>query len=188
MTASAEDGSIVFATQFVVFRERITLLYSGNIMHFSSILVTTDFSDESRVAFELPAYESKMEGTKIHLMAVIEDDGPLVDALWDSTASEKIRSYRSELVERAEEKLKSEAAHYFHGQAVTVKVVLSKKSVAEEVTSYAREQGCDLIVLASHGRGAMAHLLLGSVASKTIQLADCPVLVVPRGGRARSGC
>jgi universal stress protein A len=42
----------------------------------------------------------------------------------------------------------------------------------------AQEQQCDLVVLGSHGRTALAHLLLGSVAEYVLRHARCPVLTV----------
>lgn len=47
-----------------------------------------------------------------------------------------------------------------------------------EIVRYAREQNIDLLVLGSHGRGPIAHLLLGSVAEKVVRHAPCPVLTV----------
>jgi len=47
-----------------------------------------------------------------------------------------------------------------------------------EVVRYAREQGIDLIVMGTHGRGAIAHMLLGSVAERVVRKAPCPVLTV----------
>jgi nucleotide-binding universal stress UspA family protein len=49
---------------------------------------------------------------------------------------------------------------------------------AEEIVNYAATNGIDLIVLGTHGRGGMAHLLLGSVAEKVVRTAPCPVLTV----------
>lgn len=49
---------------------------------------------------------------------------------------------------------------------------------AEVIVQYAREKGCGEIVLGARGLGSLASLLLGSVASRVIQLSDVPVLVV----------
>jgi len=49
---------------------------------------------------------------------------------------------------------------------------------AEIVAQYAREQRCDQIVMATHGRGRMTGLLLGSVATKVLNLVTVPVLLV----------
>ena len=47
-----------------------------------------------------------------------------------------------------------------------------------EIVRYAKENSTDLIVIGTHGRGAIAHMLLGSVVEKVVRKAPCPVLVV----------
>jgi universal stress protein A len=47
-----------------------------------------------------------------------------------------------------------------------------------EIIHYAREQNIDLLILGTHGRGPIAHMLLGSVAEKVVRKAPCPVLTV----------
>lgn len=51
-------------------------------------------------------------------------------------------------------------------------------SAAEIIVKLARELGCDIIFMGTHGRGALPAVVLGSVASKVLHLADCPVLLV----------
>ncbi len=51
-----------------------------------------------------------------------------------------------------------------------------------EIVRYAREHAIDLIVLATHGRSGLAHLLIGSVAESVVRSAPCPVLTVRPGG------
>jgi len=47
-----------------------------------------------------------------------------------------------------------------------------------EIVRAAKEHGCDLIVMGTHGRGGFRRLLLGSVAEKVVRAAECPVLTV----------
>jgi nucleotide-binding universal stress UspA family protein len=47
-----------------------------------------------------------------------------------------------------------------------------------EIIHYARDQSIDLIVLGTHGRSALAAMLLGTVAEKVVRKAPCPVLTV----------
>ena len=47
-----------------------------------------------------------------------------------------------------------------------------------EVVRYAKENDIGLIVMGTHGRGAIAHMLLGSVAERVVRKAPCPVLTV----------
>ena len=49
---------------------------------------------------------------------------------------------------------------------------------AEVIAKLAAEQGCDLIVMGTHGRGGIAGLVTGSVANRVLHLAGCPVLLV----------
>ena len=64
--------------------------------------------------------------------------------------------------------------------------VLAKGVVSEEVLRVARRLRCDLIVLATHGRTGLKHVLMGSVAENVVRRAPCPVLIVrPRGYKSR---
>ena len=55
---------------------------------------------------------------------------------------------------------------------------MTSNSPATEIVNYARRNGIDLIVMGTHGRGAIAHLLMGSVAERVVRTAPCPVLTV----------
>ena len=57
-------------------------------------------------------------------------------------------------------------------------VVFASNAPAMSIVSYAKETGADLIIMGTHGRGPVAHLLMGSVAERVVRLAPCPVLVV----------
>lgn len=57
-------------------------------------------------------------------------------------------------------------------------------AAGKEIVRLATEEGFDLIVMGTHGRGEVAHLLLGSVTEKVVRRAACPVLTV--GPRAET--
>jgi nucleotide-binding universal stress UspA family protein len=57
-------------------------------------------------------------------------------------------------------------------------VLVTSNSPALTITTYAQEHGVDLIIMGTHGRGAFAHLLMGSVAERVVRTAPCPVLTV----------
>ena len=58
------------------------------------------------------------------------------------------------------------------------KAVLTSSATAAAVVQYARDMTIDLIIIGTHGRGAVAHLLMGSVAERVVRTAPCPVLTV----------
>jgi nucleotide-binding universal stress UspA family protein len=56
--------------------------------------------------------------------------------------------------------------------------VLTASATAPAIVDFARQFTVDLIVMGTHGRGAVAHLLMGSVAERVVRAAPCPVLTV----------
>ena len=64
----------------------------------------------------------------------------------------------------------------FHGPLNFVASVLTHP--IDEIVTYAYETRTDLIVMGTHGRGGVAHLLMGSVSERVVQTAGCPVLTV----------
>jgi len=57
-------------------------------------------------------------------------------------------------------------------------VTLTSASPALAIVSYAKDIKADLMIVGTHGRGAMAHLIMGSVAERVVRTAPCPVLTV----------
>lgn len=51
-------------------------------------------------------------------------------------------------------------------------------SPKSEIIQYARKEKCDLIVMATHGRTGLGHVLMGSVAETVVRTAPCPVMTV----------
>ena len=54
------------------------------------------------------------------------------------------------------------------------RIVIASNAPALSIVNYAKETGTDLIVMGTHGRGAMAHLLMGSVAERVVRTAPVP--------------
>jgi len=148
-------------------------------MFSEKVLVTTDFSADSERAFERAAYLAKMDGSKVTLLTVVSDWEVPHNLYPYLAAPERIEEYRRYLAEEADRQLQKYKAK-FHGQEIETKVIASIKPVAQEITDYARNTGTNLIIMLSHGRGALGSLFLGSVLQAVLKLAPCPVLVVPK--------
>ena len=63
--------------------------------------------------------------------------------------------------------------------AVPVDAIMARGPAAQTIVETARGKAVDLIVMGTHGRTGLRHLLIGSVAERVIRLAPCPVMVVP---------
>ena len=80
--------------------------------------------------------------------------------------------------EKAETKKLNELLIQPSSSKVTVVREIRKGRPFIEIIKYAKEQSIDLIIMGSHGRNALSHLLIGSEAENTVRKAPCPVLVV----------
>lgn len=69
-------------------------------------------------------------------------------------------------------------------RGVNAKTVLGSGVPHEVIVETAKARKADLIVMATHGRGGLSHLLMGSVAEKVVRSATCPVLTI-RGGATK---
>jgi nucleotide-binding universal stress UspA family protein len=64
-----------------------------------------------------------------------------------------------------------------------VAVLRTSNTPAQSIVDYARSSAIDLIVMGTHGRGALAQMLLGSVADRVVRMSPCPVLLVRQADR-----
>ena len=140
------------------------------------ILVPTDFSTTSDAALEYAREVAGRFGATLHLLHVLQDPfvkGPLVSEAYLTDTP----GVRTTILDEAKARLthrlgppdnKAFAAHaevvFGHG--------------AETIVEYAADRDVDLIVMGTHGRTGMAHLLLGSIAERVVRTARCPVLTV----------
>jgi nucleotide-binding universal stress UspA family protein len=107
-----------------------------------------------------------------------EDDDlpPLASAFAGPLSGERLAEF-SEAGRRWAEKLEAWTAQGHPGGA-KVNTLLRVGTPYREIVTAAREEGADLVLMATHGRGEVHRLLVGSVADKVIRLAPCPVLTV----------
>ena len=145
------------------------------------ILCPLDFSKCSQIALKNAIELTKKVKGELHLFHAIlmyEDDSYKPD----DRLPENIMSYAL-MEEISNQKLKNIAAD--HANA-SFKVVTSSSrafSAAEEILNYAEDKKIDLIMMGTHGRTAISHLLLGSVAERVIRLAKCPVMTFRRDSK-----
>ena len=115
-------------------------------------------------------------GASLHVLHVLED---LAAHAWTTEVYvAALPGVHEEMERQAQERLEQVLTPEEQRAAYTAAIVLRSGSPFVEVVRYARDEGVDLIVLGTHGRGAIAHMLLGSVAERVVRKAHCPVMTV----------
>lgn len=139
------------------------------------ICVCTDFSEPALRAFDYGLTFARNFGAELHLVHVIEDIIPTVPEPGISLlpTQEIMTGLRQGSTEAMNKLLKSRDV-----AGVTVKEVIREGVPFREVEVYAKDQQIDLIIVGTHGRTGLTHLLLGSVAERVVRSAPCPVLTV----------
>jgi universal stress protein A len=139
------------------------------------MLVPTDFSPASDIAFNYAVDMAVRQGSTMHLLHVI-DDASFATAYPDGFYVE-LPGLRAQLTEDATRRLQEMATRCASADVLaTIDVAVGRP--ARVVTETAKAQGTDLIVMGTHGRSGFAHLVLGSVAESVVRTAPCAVLTV----------
>lgn len=149
-----------------------------------NILVATDFSDSSTVALDYGRALARVFGARLHLLHVVEVF--VVDSAAFGAAAAVLPSLQLELEKSAEETLKKLITAEDRGELKAVAALRSVDTPAHAIVAYARDEKIDMIIVGTHGRKGLSHVLLGSVAEKVVRLAPCPVLTVRQPAAAKS--
>ena len=142
------------------------------------LLVPVDFSDVTPRVLDCALALARALGARLTLLHVAPPDPAFIgydtgpDSVRDQVAHER----------RAEHRQLSTWQHVVAAEGVPGTALLMQGFPAEKILQEVSRLGVDLIVMGSHGRGALRHLLVGSVTDAVLREANCPVLVVPCTG------
>jgi nucleotide-binding universal stress UspA family protein len=140
------------------------------------ILIPLDGSPLAE-AILAPALEiGRLTPTLVTLLQVIEPD-MLVDALVRQSRPHDLHAESRQRHDQAQaylDRIARQLQH--HGLQATALVVVADHP-AEGILRVARQQAVELIAMATHGRGGLSDLIIGSVADKVLRTANCPMLV-----------
>ncbi|HEX5106855.1 MAG TPA: universal stress protein [Vicinamibacterales bacterium] len=151
------------------------------------ILVPTDFSETSDLALQYAKSLAEALGASLHVLHVFEDPYVIgtfspevygyVPEGWRETALQAAQDNLLKRFPESEQRRFSGSAQVVTGNAV------------KTILGYAEQEHIDLIVMGTHGRSGVAHLLIGSVAEKVVRAASCPVLTIrhPEAHEERAG-
>jgi nucleotide-binding universal stress UspA family protein len=143
------------------------------------ILVPTDFSETADYALAYAKDLAARLGASLHLVHVYSDPyaaAAYAPEVYASVPAEVRQRALEEVRERLLERLDASEECRFRGSRGVVRGL-----VAPQIVDYATSQNIDVIVMGTHGRRGVAHLLLGSVAEHVVRTAGCPVLTVRAG-------
>ncbi len=142
---------------------------------FTHILVAMDFSPPSDAALDYARALATRFDARLHLLHVVED--PMRAVYSAEVFVPEVEGLRDSALERATASLRERLGASDAG-AVHASVAALIGTPAYSIVEYAAAHDIDLIVMGTHGRGGMSHLLMGSVAERVVRSAACPVLTV----------
>ena len=144
---------------------------------YKKILFCTDFSENSDYAFQFALGIAKRDEGLLYILHVIPDNHyqKYAEAYMTMEDFEKHQKDIEEGVNNQYEE------HYVKKMENGTKFRIVTKSgrEAEEIIKFSKNEKVDLIVMGTHGRTGIEHVILGSVAEKVIQHSAFPVFVIP---------
>jgi nucleotide-binding universal stress UspA family protein len=153
------------------------------VIEIKSILAPTDFSSHSERAVRYACRLAERLGSTLHLLHVLSEIlpagpdpllMPVMPAQFYKENEDRARDTLGRLLDPA------------WGKPGSVVTAVRWGSPVESIVSYALEHRIDLIIIATHGRTGLSHVLLGSVAEHIVRESPCPVLTIRDDKRAQT--
>jgi len=141
------------------------------------VLVPTDFSEPSEVAVQYGKALAENFHASLHLLHVLDENALIYPWTSPEGTTLALGAARAELEQQARDRL-GRVLSDAEREKFSARIVSLVGSPFLEIVNYAKAQEIDLIVMGTHGRGPIAHMLMGSVAEKVVRKAPCPVLTV----------
>lgn len=139
---------------------------------YETILLPTDGSAGAVAATEHAVDLATAHGATLHVLYV-------VDVRMSPIGADASHADVMELVEASAERPTAAALDRAEAAGVEAVEAIRHGVPSQRIGEYADAEDADLIVMGTHGRTGVAHVLLGSVAERVVRTADTPVLTVP---------
>ena len=151
---------------------RVALQRGRAMPALKAILFPTDFSESAVYAWQYAITLAKEFKAVLYVLHVLE---------LPPAESFPSRAARERAVRELRRKGEARLATWVQGHGLKrsqLRPLTAWGTPTDEILATAKETRADLIVMATHGRTGLAHLLVGSVAEKVVRLSPCPVLTV----------
>ena len=145
-------------------------------MDFKTIVMTTDFSENADAALPYAVELAKKFGAKLHLVHVFEEPH-LYSGLAEGIVI-GVSDWIAEGHKACTKKLEAAADTLAAKEKLKVTAKALRGNPVTKVLEYADKQGAACIVIATHGRTGLSHVVHGSVAERIVRQSRCPVLSV----------
>jgi len=153
------------------------------IPQIKKILYATDLSKNSSFAFLYATDVARRHNAKIIILHAIEPVPAYAAAYTDITdevkrkqqeeTGEEIKNRLGQFCEKAEAQIGSPCVD------LVSKILVPRGHPPDEILNAADREGCDVIVLGTHGKGFLAHTFLGSVSNAVLHRTQKPVFIIP---------
>jgi nucleotide-binding universal stress UspA family protein len=153
------------------------------IPQIKKILYATDLSKNSSYAFLYAIDMAKKHNARIVILYAVEPI-PAYAEVYGTMTDESRKKQHEEIMESMKKQLqgfcrKAETQIGPPCVELVSKILVPLGHPPEEILNAANEEGCDVIVLGTHGKGFLAHTFLGSVSSAVLHRTRKPVFIIP---------
>jgi nucleotide-binding universal stress UspA family protein len=145
----------------------------------ANILVPVDFSDASGKLLSEAEDTARLRSASLLLLHVIEPVAETPVAGTDPALSPMMGLPDFDAEQRIAAERLGKIAGEIAARGIDCTAEVKFGLPAEEILGAAAQSGAELVVMGSHGHGAVYHLFTGSVVTGVLRRVDCPVLVVP---------
>jgi nucleotide-binding universal stress UspA family protein len=146
-----------------------------------TILVPTDFSEPAGAAWHYAQMFADRFKSRLHVLHVVSPP-----FLYDAWGTDTAALHTAELLTQFEGAARTQLQKLVAGTGRRARRVVAATATGltvEEILEYISKHRIDLVVMGTHGRGMVGHLLLGSVAERVVQRSPVPVLTVHGAAR-----
>ncbi len=144
------------------------------MIRIKKILVTTDLSAASLSALEYAAWIEKKEKASVTLLYCVDNLPTVAYHTVDLTFDK----FREEILSTERERMKVFSDPVKKIFSKPIEVIVIEGNAAQTIAEYAKSNAVDIIVMSTHGRTGLQHVVLGSVSERVVRTAHCPVLTV----------
>ncbi len=141
------------------------------MINLKKILCPIDYSDCSKEALKYAVSYTIKNKAKLYLLHVI--DTSAYDESLDTMVDEIIKQHKTRLLEYVPEETRND---------MKIEALVVQEIPFAGIINVAKKNKIDMIVMGTHGRTGIAHILIGSVAEKVVRKAPCSVLTVRQSG------